>query len=46
MVNEVFKNGVAWLIGAIASGTACVAFTIDAFNHNFIVEIVKKVLGN
>ena len=44
-MGEIFKNGVAWLIGATASGAACVAFTIDTFNHNLMVEILKRIFN-
>ena len=45
MLNEIFKNGVAWLVGAIASGTACVAFTIETFNDHWIPELIRSLFN-
>lgn len=35
MFDEIFKNGVAWFMGAAISGVACMNFLIDWAKHIF-----------
>lgn len=45
MISEMFKNGVAYLIGAVASGAACVTFTLEALCPGFIKELLKALFN-